>query len=556
MRLVNLRVINTISGESIRNIDFNPKGLSLIVDETNKVGSGSNIGKTTAVKIIDLCLGAKSASSIYKEKDTGENVIVGNYIEENKVVAELTCTIDGETHVFSRALYKNGKNKINGEQVPNITAYRDDLNSLIFNNRTGKPTLRELISKFIRLEDTNETALLKFLGGYTTNFQYQAIYEYLFGIDESKSKNVNIVALNEGIQKDIEAIFRKNSVSSLKEFETKISLMEEEVEKFKKAYSEVTVVADYDSKVEENHLLLAEIERHESELSKFELKKMLMEDSIKKEEEKIFLVDSKLLRRLYEETKLNLNEKLRDFEDLEKFHNGMVHKRIDMLRAALEDVINKAKDISDRLRELRTTYESNYVSLNVAIKDKFEEKYTEYTNNKIKLENFINDHNYVLKKIEEKENNLSKKVALSDDKSKRENIEETINYYFKEFTQKIIGETFAIVLNENESENEFPVKIIGMNGKPGTGIKKAMITCFDLAHINLIIKMNFHMPIFAIHDRMENIDLSELSGIINETRSFEGQYIFPILSDRIDTLGIKEDEIILRLSATNKFFGI
>ena len=122
------------------------------------------------------------------------------------------------------------------------------------------------------------------------------------------------------------------------------------------------------------------------------------------------------------------------------------------------------------------------------------------------------------------------------------------------YTEKIIGEPYALVFNEDDEE--FPIKIIGLNGKPGTGIKKAMITCFDLSHINLILKENYHMPIFEIHDKMENIDLVELKNIIDVARNFEGQYVFPVLNDRINTLGIKDDEIVLRLSSTDKFFQI
>ena len=556
MQLINLIVIKSTTNEIIRKIKFNDKGLSLIVDETNKVSSGSNIGKTTAVKIIDLCLGAKSVSSLYKEKDTGENLIVGDFLEKHKVVAELTCKIDGELHVFKRALYRNGKNETNGKPVKNITQYKSDLNKIIFKNFNDKPSLRQLISKFIRLENANETALLKFLGTFPKNYEYQAVYEYLFGIDKSKSENVNILSLNESIDKDIEAIYRKNGVSSLREFETKISLMKEEVEKFKKSYSEVTVVEDYEAKIEENQSLLLDIQKLEAEYSRLNLKQELMKDKIKKEEEKIFAVDTKLLRQLYEETKLTLDKQLCDFEDLEKFHNGMVNKRIVMLQASLGELIDQSKFIYDQLQQLRKAYETNYVSFNVELKDKFEEKYNEYAINKIKLENFINDYDYVIEKFQEKENNLSKKVAENSDKSKKDEIEERLNRYFKELTNSIIGEPFAIVLNENDNEEEFPVKIIGMNGKPGTGIKKAMITCFDLAHINLIIEKNYHMPVFAIHDKMENIDLKELAGIISETRKFDGQYIFPILSDRIDMMGIKEEEIVLRLSAKDKFFHI
>lgn len=385
MQLICLTVSKSATYEIIRKIDFNERGLSLIVDETNKISSGSNIGKTTAVKIIDLCLGANSVSSLYKEKDTGENIVVGEFLEKYKVVAELKCKINEEFHIFKRALYKNGKNEIDGKPSQNITQYRIDLNKIIFNNHNNKPTLRELISKFIRLENANESALLKFLGTYPSNYKYQAVYEYLFGIDGSKSENINIVSFNEKLDKDIEAIYRKNGVSSVSEFETKINLVTEEVDKFKKSYSEVTVIDDYEIKVGENQHLLSELQRLEVEYSKLNLKQELMKTKIKKEEEKICSIDTRLLKRLYEETKLVLDKQLREFEDLEKFHNGMVNKRIDMLKESLDEVVSQAKLIYRNLQELRRKYEINFVSLNVELKDKFEEKYSELLLTKLNL---------------------------------------------------------------------------------------------------------------------------------------------------------------------------
>ena len=64
------------------------------------------------------------------------------------------------------------------------------------------------------------------------------------------------------------------------------------------------------------------------------------------------------------------------------------------------------------------------------------------------------------------------------------------------------------------------------------------------------------MPVFEIHDKLENIDLNELNNIVNVAREFKGQYIFPILNDRIEKLNISEDEVVLRLSVDNKFFHI
>lgn len=554
MRLKKLVVKSSIDNEIIREIKFNEYGLSLIVDETNNKVSGSNIGKTTAVKIIDLCLGANSVSSIYKEKDTGENHIVKEFLESNKVIAELTTVIDEKEHKFKRALYKNGKNEIDNEPVKNVNEYRELLNKIIFKNYNNKPTLRQLISKFIRLENSNESSLLKYLGTYCKNYEYQAIYSYLYGIDSSKSKNVDIISLNESIDKDIEAIFRKNGVASLSEFQAKIDLMNEEVEKFKNAYVETTVIEDYEDKRKEIENLLIEINKFEGLVAKGKLKIDLIKEKIKKEEEKIFSVDHRLLKMLYDETKLNVANQLKDFEELEKFHNGMVNKRIEMLKESLIEITNYLKSLEPKLNGLRKEYELNYVTFSSELKDKFEEKYKEYSINKVKLENYNNDYEYVIKKQKEKDKNLEKKVYEDNDVSKTDNIKDTLNKYFKYYTDKIIGEPFAIVLNLED--NEFPIKIIGMNGKPGTGIKKAMITCFDLAHISLIIEKKYHMPVFEIHDKLENIDLNELNNIVNVAREFKGQYIFPILNDRIEKLNISEDEVVLRLSVDNKFFHI
>ena len=554
MRLIRLRVINTVENEVIRDIKFNESGLSLIVDETDSSTSGSNIGKTTAVKVIDLCLGAKSATSLYREKDTGENSIVKDFIESNKVIAELYVNINEKEHILKRPLYYKGKCKIDDDIFDNVNQYTEALNNLIFKNKNNKPSFRQLITKFIRLENSNENSLLKYLGTYIKQYQYQAIYEYLYGIDTSKSENIDIVSLNESIDKDIDVIYRKNGVSSLNEFKTKIKLMEEETERLKCEYQQVTVIEDYENKEEQIESLLNEICLKEQQLAKDKLKIDLMNEKIKKEKQKISFVDHKMLKRLYEETGLALDKQLRDFEDLEKFHNGMVNKRIEMLKKSLYEQCEKVEKIEEHLNNIRRNYEINYVSFNSELREKFEEKVNEYSVNKVKLDNAKNDLEYILNKLKEKDYNSSKKVEEHDNLDKKKEIENILNAYFKEFTTKIIGEPFAIVLSDNEKE--FPVKIIGMNGKPGTGIKKAMITCFDLAHIGLIIEKGYNMPRFEIHDKLENIDLKELKNIVKVARNFKGQYIFPILNDRISEVGIKPEEIVLRLSKEDKFFLI
>ena len=54
------------SEEVIREIQFNEKGLNLIIDDTPESlrESGNSVGKSTAIKIIDLCLGARSVREL------------------------------------------------------------------------------------------------------------------------------------------------------------------------------------------------------------------------------------------------------------------------------------------------------------------------------------------------------------------------------------------------------------------------------------------------------------------------------------------------------------
>ena len=97
MRIKKLIVRKTKpSEEIIREVVFNEKGLNLIVDNTSEdvIESGNSVGKSTAIKIIDLCLGAKSVRELYYDSDTkSENVKVREFLKTYKVQAELILSL-------------------------------------------------------------------------------------------------------------------------------------------------------------------------------------------------------------------------------------------------------------------------------------------------------------------------------------------------------------------------------------------------------------------------------------------------------------------------------
>ena len=121
------------------------------------------------------------------------------------------------------------------------------------------------------------------------------------------------------------------------------------------------------------------------------------------------------------------------------------------------------------------------------------------------------------------------------------------------------GEKYLFDYNPKwKEEKKFPVSISALGGNVGTGKKKAVIVAYDLAYMQYSIKMGINVPQFVIHDKMENTHINQLKTIFQICNEIDGQYIIPILRERIDK--IDQDYIdkakILELSTDDKFFKI
>ena len=167
MFIKNLKILNQVTLEIIRNINFNPKGLNLIIDSTSKIAndSGNGVGKTTVIRIIDLCLGAKDLNVLFEDKDTKSiNEDLKKYLLDNKVIALLTISDynSDKEYVLKRELYLKGDRYINDKKYKKDD-FTFELKKLIFSSIEKKPTFRQLIPKFIRLQETAENNILRFL---------------------------------------------------------------------------------------------------------------------------------------------------------------------------------------------------------------------------------------------------------------------------------------------------------------------------------------------------------------------------------------------------------
>ncbi len=72
------------------------------------------------------------------------------------------------------------------------------------------------------------------------------------------------------------------------------------------------------------------------------------------------------------------------------------------------------------------------------------------------------------------------------------------------------------------------------------------------------IAMEIKTPKFVIHDKMENTHINQLKTIFEISQGINGQYIIPILRERIDKVDehYVDKAKVLELSESNKFFKI
>ena len=148
--------------------------------------------------------------------------------------------------------------------------------------------------------------------------------------------------------------------------------------------------------------------------------------------------------------------------------------------------------------------------------------------------------------------------ALADENTITENLK-LFNNYFSEYCEKLYGEKYLLAYNINwKSEKKFPVEIGSFGGNVGTGKKKAVISAFDLAYLKYAEIKRIPSPQFVIHDKLENTHINQLKSIFEICQTISGQYIVPILRERIDKIESKyiETAKVLELSSKDKFFKV
>ena len=174
----------------IRELTFST-GLNLIIDKTpttNEQLTGNNVGKTTVLKLVDFCLGAKSAI-IFSDTEDKKSLYqeIKDFLIENKVLITLVLTEKFDSTARTLTVERNFLSKkgvirrINGEDILEREFEDELLRLLIPHQKAEKPSFRQIISHNIRYKDESINNTIKTLNRYTSDVEYEALYLFLLG---------------------------------------------------------------------------------------------------------------------------------------------------------------------------------------------------------------------------------------------------------------------------------------------------------------------------------------------------------------------------------------
>lgn len=517
-------------------------------------------------KSIDLCLGAKSVKELYYDSDTrSENQDVKEFLISHKVQAELVLLDSENKNRFSikRDLYPRGKKYIGEIEMPQ-QEFWDELKKILFGIKEPRPTFRQLIPKFVRLSNTSEDSMIKFLPPMTSKDVYDTIYCVLFqiyGRDLVSEKGEILSQLND-CQKAILALEKSKSIGSLSVLKQSLELIENDLKEYYAKRKSISYIDEYKDELDTKRRLSARINDLQEKMQLTEFEISTIEDSIKQLSQEKSNIDLNILQKLYEEAKSYIPELQKKFEDVLKFHNAMIQNKINFIKEQLstkEELLKTYKEQTNDLIE-----EKEKVTLEVLDEGLLDE--LNLINRKIedlsqKKGEFLNSIT-LLEEQDKIRDTLNERLQDIESKMDGSQVEEKIkkfNQIFSDYCEKLYGEKYLLAYNQNwEEESKFPISIASLGGNVGTGKKKAVIVAFDLAYMQYAIMMKIKAPHFVIHDKMENTHINQLKTIFQIAQDIDGQYIMPILRERID----KVDEVyvdkskVLELSESNKFFNI
>lgn len=550
------------SGTVIRHVEFK-RGLNLVLGMStdDEHGSGNNVGKTTLLRAIDFCLGG-DGKNLYRDREFPDrrNEEVYQFLHSDGV--EFVLVLEAKkTEVTIRRSFTR-ESRINDEAFGTEEAFRAELGKRLFGARTQKPSFRQLISKFVRLEDYSLEHTLYYLHPSVARSEYEPIYLFLFGFPDHALLQLRreIVQRGNKLQKSLTALRGLTSASlrqALKVIERRIKDAEQQLARFdvKEGFQrDVARLTD----LRERIAILGRARGIEG------LQLSATEQAIQDLRSTYREIDSGVLLSFYEDAQAALSSIAKSFDELVSFHNKMVDSKIRFLTQSIEAKKTSLQQTDKELSALLINEQAllkdldskgafvDLQRLRTELQDAHEEK---------------GRSEGILRQINDLE---AKKLAASSELKEvetsiieyRSELEKRViefNRFFASFSKRIFGQEFVYILDLKESGKSIVEMGISNVGRAeGTGKKRGEVSSFDLAYLRFLQEFKTQAPRFVLHDKIEVIDIHQMDVIFEIANEIDGQFVVAVLHERIESLGEQkiQENTILNLSNRDRFFKL
>lgn len=549
--------------------------VAVIVVETpsgNLQHTGNNVGKTTVLKLVDFCLGA-NASIVYTDPEDKHSryELVESFLRNREVLVTLTLTerIGNPTAkrvTIERNFLQRSKaiRRINGEQVATTDFVRRLGEELLPRlPEDGKPTFRQAIGHNIRYDPFAMENTLKTLGPYGRNVEYEALYLFLLGIPHhGAAQKQDLEAKRRAERRYLTRLLNGHSVS---DYQTVLTLTEREVAALEARRQDLSIGEDYASKLEELDVAKMEVSRASTLVSQIDLRMQVIEEARHELLGGISKIDLSELRALYIDAKAFVPELHQSFEDLVRFHNTMIHERIDFMsqdlpelkrqkleaQTAMEALVRRTKELSDELSLLPTSEQIdllvNELGAKMRQKGEYETRISQIGECNGRLADLDADIAACEKDIysPEHESLVREKVAL-------------FNERFSQVSQELYGETYMIGVDikvDRGGTRYYDFHTLDLNNY-SAGKKQGEVLSFDIAYVMFAEDQGIDCLHFLLNDRKELMHGNQLLSVSELASRYGCQVIVAILQDKLPEGMDLTNSVVLRLSQESKLFRI
>ncbi len=553
----------------IRDIPFH-KGINLIVDERPetirlKTDTGNSIGKTTVLRLVDFCFGG-DGKNIYQDTEFNKqpNTIIENFLKDNEIIITIVLidTFEGvpnhQVTIKKNFLSRSKKlQEINGENITDNKEFDKKLKEVIFKSEVDKPTFKQIISKNIRDEKNKMANIVKVLNSFTRTEEYEALYLFWLGINTDSHNQKELLSKEKTREENFQKRLKKDGELSL--VEQQLILLNGKIEALNKRKNKFNLNENYAVDVDKLNEIKSKLNRSATELSRLEIRKDLINESKDDLEQEYTQIDTSQIKSLYEKAKSLITNIQVSFEDTVKFHNDLISEKLEYITKELPEIEQQIRKIKSEIIVLRKEEDALTETLNKsALVEDFEKTILDL-NKQFERKGNLEEQKRLwlysqekLAEIDESLNAINQGISSKDNQI--QNRITAFNKYFSVMSNRLYGETY--LLSSQKNEKGYELIVTNLEGNPSTGKKKGQIAAFDFAYIEFADKLDIECLHFIMHDQLETIHDNQLNTIVEVANSINGQYIVPILRDKIPSNIDISDFEVLSLSQDNKLFRI